>query len=69
MPKLPISERLNLSINEAAQYLGVSGTAVYNHLLHQPDFPAYRIGERWLIPRAALEKWNAEQVNREEVRP
>ena len=62
MPKLPISERLNLSINEAAQYLGVSATAVYKHLLIRPDFPAYRIGERVVIPREALENWNAQQI-------
>lgn len=63
-----MSEKLNLSAEETADLLGVSLPHVYSHLVHRPDFPAYRIGNRWLIPRALLEKWNNEQALNKEGR-
>lgn len=58
-------EKLNLNVREAARILGVSHTQVYQKLLHRPDFPAYRIGERWVIPRDALVEWNRTQAQKE----
>lgn len=57
-------EKLNLSVREAAHLLGVSTPQVYAYLIHQPGFPAYRIGDRWVIPRQALEAWNMAQAQK-----
>lgn len=48
--------KLALSVTETAQALGVSRPTVYQ-LLRRSDFPAFRIGNRWLISRSGLEAW------------
>ena len=62
-------EKLNLSPREAAEILGVSHTQIYHHLLGRLGFPAYRIGDRWVIPRVALEEWNREQTRKASAEP
>lgn len=44
---------LAYSVEEAAEALGVSKRAVYN-LAHRTDFPAFRIGGKWRIPKVSL---------------
>ena len=61
------SEKLTLSITEAAAVLGLSRPTVYR-LVRSEGFPAFRVGTRTLIPRAGLERWVSEQGdNRREV--
>lgn len=62
-------EKLNLSVREAAKLLGVSHTQVYTHLIGKRGFPAYQIGERWVIPRASLEEWNQAQAEKRAAAP
>ena len=50
-------EKMTLSVREAAALLGVSHTHIRNHLLHRQDFPAFQIGNRWVISRVMLEEW------------
>ena len=50
--------RLTLSVQEAAQELGISTRKVYD-LTHVPGFPVLKIGSRTRIPRAGLEDWIA----------
>ena len=50
------SEKLTLSVAEAAQLLGISAATAYE-LTHRADFPAFRIGNRTLVSRRLLEKW------------
>ena len=57
-----MAESLNLSVRQAAALLGISHNHLYTYLLHRTDFPAYQIGNRWVIPRAELEAWNRAQV-------
>lgn len=53
---------LAISVREAAKELGVSPPQVYTHLLHRPDFPAFKIGERWLVSREGLKEWMEDQI-------
>ncbi len=50
------TEKLALSVTEAAALLGVSRPTVYE-LINREDFPSFRIGTRRVISRAGLEKW------------
>lgn len=45
-----------LSVSEMGKMLGISITTAYK-LVGREDFPVLRVGNRKLIPRAALEKW------------
>lgn len=47
---------LGLSIPEAAQLLGVSEDCMRN-LVRRADFPAVRVGGRWLVSREGLREW------------
>ncbi len=45
-----------LKINEAAERMRVCPKTLYA-LCHLPDFPAVRIGNKWLIRQDLLDKW------------
>ena len=47
---------LFLNAETVAQALGVSSTSGYE-LMHEPDFPALRIGNRIVIPKEAFIRW------------
>ena len=47
-------EHIALNLVQAAQLVGVS-TPVMLRLVHSEGFPAFKVGRRWVIPRAALE--------------
>jgi excisionase family DNA binding protein len=44
-----------LTVDEVAQLLRISRTAAYE-AVNRGEIPAVRIGRRWLIPRAALDR-------------
>ena len=50
------TDRLALSVTEAAEALNVSRPTVYQ-LMRSADFPAFRVGRRTLISRSGLERW------------
>ncbi|MFC1945973.1 helix-turn-helix domain-containing protein [Chloroflexota bacterium] len=50
-----ITERLTLTVDEAAQALGLSRNSCYQ-AVETKAIPSIRIGKRILIPRFALEK-------------
>ena len=54
-------ERVALNLGQAADALGVS-IPTMRQLVNRGDFPAFRLGSRWLIPRSALEDWAADQA-------
>lgn len=54
-------EKLALTVNEAAELLGVSRCTVYN-LIHRADFPTLKVGGRRLISRALLARWVEQQA-------
>lgn len=63
----PLSEKISLSVREAAELLSVSDRTVYGWLGKYPDFPAVRIGGRLLISRPALQEWFAGQLQKGDV--
>jgi len=54
------NDKLVYNVSEVAQVLNVSRPTVYE-LLHRADFPAFRIGNRWLTSKAGLAKWVEDQ--------
>lgn len=56
-----VSEKLALSVAEAAAVLGVSKPTVYE-LLRKEGFPRLKVGTRTLIPKQGLEAWVSEQT-------
>lgn len=49
-------EKITLSVEETAAVLGVSRATAYE-LVKRQDFPSFRIGNRILVKRAALDRW------------
>jgi excisionase family DNA binding protein len=49
------SERLTLSVEEAAIALGISRASAYE-AVHRGEIPHIKIGRRMLIPRASLDR-------------
>ena len=58
-----LSERLALSISEAAKALGVSERLMRTVL---PDIPHCHVGNRVVIPVALLDEWLREQAGKEQ---
>ena len=57
------SEKLTLDAPELAKVLGICKPRAYQ-LMKQKDFPSIQISERrFIVPRAALDKWLLEQAN------
>jgi len=54
-------KRLTMSVDEAAEELGVCSKSVYT-LTHRADFPVIRIGTRVRISRDGLREWVNAQV-------
>lgn len=44
------------NVEGAAKYAGVSAPTLMEWL-NLDDFPAFRSGRRWVIPRGGFEKW------------
>jgi excisionase family DNA binding protein len=49
-------DALCLSVEQAAELLGVSRSALYDAIARH-EVPSVRIGRRVLVPRKALEEW------------
>lgn len=49
------------NMKEAAAACGVS-TGTMQTMVNREDFPAFRIGRRWVIPRDSLEDWMKRQA-------
>lgn len=55
------SEKLTLSIPEAAKRIGISDTSM-RQLARTAGFPAFRVGNRLLVSVKGLEAWVEEQA-------
>ena len=64
---LAISEKLLLTVEEAAALVGLSRSKFYQEM-DKGTFPFVQVGRSRRVPRAWLEKWVAEQVERWEKR-
>ena len=49
-------EKATLSVDELAQYLGISRPKAYE-LVHKAGFPKISIGRRIIVPKEALLAW------------
>ena len=49
-----------LSVVEAAKYLGIGRSMAYE-AVRNGEIPARRIGNRWIIPIADLNRWMGEK--------
>lgn len=56
-----MNNTLTMSVEEAAQQLGVCMKTVYT-LTHRADFPVIRIGRRTRISREGLREWVRQQT-------
>jgi excisionase family DNA binding protein len=54
-------ENIILNLEQAAGTCGVS-VPTMRCLVRRGDFPAFKIGSRWMIPRTALEEWAQRQA-------
>ena len=65
IPAAPPAEDYNdlnyQNLEEAAAALGFSMTLMYT-ILHREDFPGYKIGTRWIIPKKDLAEWNSKMA-------
>ncbi len=55
-----MSEKLTLDVKDVANALKIGTNAAYA-LMHDPTFPSFRVGRRWLVSVQALETWLQEQ--------
>ena len=66
------TEREIMTIEEAAEFLGVS-VKTFNKVLHSQSIPARKIGREWKFSRSALVAWigagKSDQFYREVVTP
>lgn len=52
---------LFLNAETVAKVLGVSPSSGYE-LMHQPDFPTLRVGNRMVVPKEQFIRWVAEHT-------
>ena len=48
-----------ISIDEAAEYLGIKTVTLRNWIKKKADLPAHRIGKLWKFKRSELDEWIA----------
>ena len=65
-PDIPPAERLTLTVDEAAETLGISRAFAYE-AVRRGEIPSIRIGRRVLVPKAALRRMLG--VDEDETRP
>ena len=61
MEKVPVWERISLTVTEAAEMLGISKIMCYD-LVHVEGFPSYMIGGKIVVSRKKLEEWAGAQA-------
>ena len=54
---------LFLNAKMVAQLLGVSPSSTYE-LMHEKGFPALRIGNRLVVPKAEFQSWVKERIQK-----
>ena len=61
MSEEKIADIRDYNLETGARRIGVSYPTMLE-LVRRDDFPAFRIGRRWVIPRNALVRWLDEQA-------
>ncbi len=52
-------EESYISIDEAAEYLGIKTVTLRTWIRKKTDMPVYKIGKLWKFKRSELDKWVA----------
>ena len=60
--KVPIKEKVLLTVNEAAEYFGVGHTAIRKFLYDREEEFCVRVGNRLLIKREKFENYIKDEV-------
>lgn len=63
-----MEERYALTLEEAAKSLGVSMPTM-RKIASNNNFPAFRIGKRWIIPCQAFAEWLDKQARKRAAMP
>lgn len=63
-----MENRYALTLEEAAKSLGVSMPTMCK-IVSQKDFPAFRMGKRWIIPCHAFAEWLDKQARERATMP
>lgn len=63
-----MEERYALTLKEAAKSLGVSMPTMCK-IASQKDFPAFRMGKRWIIPSHSFAEWLDKQARKRTTMP
>ena len=58
MGNVPIEDNC-ISIDEAAEYLGIKTVTLRNWIKKNPEIPAHKIGKLWKFKRSELDAWIA----------
>lgn len=60
-PEVDYSELNYKNLETVAKAIGISPTNIYQ-VVRREDFPGYKIGGRWIVPKAELAEWNAKMA-------
>lgn len=52
----PIQVREVMTLDQAAEYLGISADTMYKYAM-QGKIPSFKLGNRWRFRRVRLEEW------------
>ena len=66
-PRLPDELREVMTVDQAAQYLGVSPDTLYKYL-SEGRLPAFKLGNRWRLKKTTLDRWMERQSQTREPR-
>lgn len=54
---MDLHEDKYISIDEAADYLGIKPVTLRNWIKKKPDIPAHKVGKLWKFKRSELDEW------------
>jgi excisionase family DNA binding protein len=53
-----------MTLREASQYLGISPDTLYKYLNEDPNFPGFKLGNRWRFKKDLLDRWMEKKSER-----
>ncbi len=56
-----------MTLREASQYLGISPDTLYKYLNEDPNFPGFKLGNRWRFKKDLLDRWMEKKSERVSV--
>lgn len=56
-----------MTLREASQYLRISPDTLYKYLNEDPNFPGFKLGNRWRFKKDLLDRWMEKKSERVSV--